>query len=150
MSDAATDAHARPFSGRTAWARSVQTPLRAFLRTETAGAAVLLAAAVVALAWVNADASSYDSLSEGLSSAISPNERLQLLYNPWTSYLIVLLFALAKAGIRINGGFLERAVTSPITLGILVGYVVGKPVGILGGASLVTRVSGGRLRPPVG
>src|SRR5438034_2868546 len=50
------------FSGRTAWARSVQTPLREFLRTETGGAAVLLAAAVAALIWVNVDASSYDSL----------------------------------------------------------------------------------------
>ena len=50
------------FSGRTAWARSVETPLREFLRTETGGAAVLLAAAVAALVWVNVDASSYDSL----------------------------------------------------------------------------------------
>jgi Na+/H+ antiporter NhaA len=51
-----------PFSGRTAWARNVQTPLREFLRTETGGAAVLLAASVAALVWVNVDASSYDSL----------------------------------------------------------------------------------------
>ena len=43
------------FSARTAWARSIQTPLRDFLRTETGGAAVLLAAATVALAWVNVD-----------------------------------------------------------------------------------------------
>src|SRR6187399_616873 len=50
------------FSGRTAWARSVETPLRKFLRTETGGAAVLLAAAVAALVWVNTDASSYASV----------------------------------------------------------------------------------------
>ena len=50
------------FSGRTAWARSVQTPLREFLRTETGGAAVLLAATVAALVWVNVDASSYDAV----------------------------------------------------------------------------------------
>src|ERR671923_2151297 len=50
------------FTGRTAWARSLQTPLREFLRTETGGAAVLLAAAAAALVWVNADAGSYDSL----------------------------------------------------------------------------------------
>src|SRR4029078_10538973 len=50
------------FSGRTAWGRSVQTPLRAFLRTETGGAAVLLAAAVAALVWITVDASSYESL----------------------------------------------------------------------------------------
>jgi hypothetical protein len=49
-------------SGRTAWARSLETPLRAFLRTETGGAAVLLAATITALVWVNVDASSYDDL----------------------------------------------------------------------------------------
>jgi Na+/H+ antiporter NhaA len=88
--------------------------------------------------------------SEGLRSAVSPNERLQQQFHPWTSYVIVPLFALANAGIVIDGGFLERAFTSPITLGILFGYVVGKPVGILGVSWLVTRLTGGRLRPPVG
>ncbi|MFY9578221.1 MAG: Na+/H+ antiporter NhaA [Gaiellaceae bacterium] len=86
----------------------------------------------------------------GLRAAVSPNERLQHLYHPWTSYVIVPLFALANAGIVINGGFLARAFTSPITLGILVAYLAGKPVGILGASWLVTRLSRGRLRPPIG
>jgi Na+/H+ antiporter NhaA len=47
------------FSDRTAWVRRLQTPLRQFLRTETGGAAVLLAAAVAALVWANLDVSSY-------------------------------------------------------------------------------------------
>ncbi|GAB3972740.1 Na+/H+ antiporter NhaA [Actinoallomurus acanthiterrae] len=86
----------------------------------------------------------------GLASAISPNERLQLLYHPWTSYLIVPLFALANAGITISGDLLTRAFTSPITLGILIAYVVGKPLGIAGSTWLVTRLTRGRIRPPVG
>ncbi|MEV6970059.1 Na+/H+ antiporter NhaA [Hamadaea sp. NPDC051192] len=86
----------------------------------------------------------------GLRLAVSPNERLQALYLPWTSYLIVPLFALANAGIKIDGEFLGRAVTSPITLGIAAGFVIGKPIGIIGGSWLVTRLSRGRLRPPVG
>jgi Na+/H+ antiporter NhaA len=86
----------------------------------------------------------------GLRSAISANERLQQLYHPWTSYAIVPLFALANAGIVINGGFLSHAYASPITLGILIGYVAGKPVGIAGTAWVVTKLSAGRLRPPVG
>jgi Na+/H+ antiporter NhaA len=90
------------------------------------------------------------SVGQGLRSAISPNERLQQLYHPWTSYLIVPLFALANAGIAIDGAFLARAFTSPITLGILFGYVLGKPVGILGSSWLLTRSTRGRLRPPVG
>jgi Na+/H+ antiporter 1 len=47
------------FSLRTVWARSSQTPLRRFLRTETASAAVLLAATQAAPAWANTDPSSY-------------------------------------------------------------------------------------------
>ena len=90
------------------------------------------------------------SARAGLRSAVSPNERLQQLYHPFTSYVIVPLFALANAGIVINGGFLSKAYTSPITLGIIVGYVVGKPVGIAGSTWLVTRISRGRIRPPVG
>jgi Na+/H+ antiporter NhaA/protein-disulfide isomerase len=85
-----------------------------------------------------------------LRSATSVNERLQQRFHPWTSYVIVPLFALANAGIAIDGAFLARAFASPITLGILVGYVVGKPVGIVGCSWLVARVSGGRLQPPVG
>jgi Na+/H+ antiporter NhaA len=85
-----------------------------------------------------------------LRAATSPNERLQQLYHPWTSYLVVPLFALANAGIPISGGLLTRAFSSPITLGILFGYVVGKPIGIAGGTFVLTRLTRGRLRPPVG
>ncbi len=85
-----------------------------------------------------------------LRSATSVNERLQQLLHPWTSYAIVPLFALANAGIALDGGFLAGAFSSPITLGILVGYVIGKPVGILGFSWLLTILSRGRLRPPVG
>jgi Na+/H+ antiporter NhaA len=90
------------------------------------------------------------SASTGLAAALSPNERLLELYHPWTSYLIVPLFAFANAGITISGEFLSRAYTSPITLGILIGYVVGKPVGIIGSSWLVTLLNRAQLRPPVG
>ena len=90
------------------------------------------------------------SAREGLSAAISPNERLLGLYHPWTSYAIVPLFAFANAGIAIDTGLLARAVGSPVTLGILFGYVIGKPLGIVGVSLLVTRLSRRRLRPPVG
>src|SRR5919204_3576058 len=90
------------------------------------------------------------SAAAQLRAATPANERLQQLWHPWTSYVIVPLFALANAGIEINGGFLTRAFGSPITLGILVGYTIGKPVGIVGGTWLLTRLTRGRLRPPVG
>ena len=90
------------------------------------------------------------SARAGLRGAVSPNERLQDVYHPWTSYVIVPVFALANAGILIRGDFLAQAYRSPITLGIIGAYVIGKPVGIVVGSWVVTRVTGGRLRPPVG
>jgi Na+/H+ antiporter NhaA len=90
------------------------------------------------------------SARAGLESALSPNERLQHLYHPWTSYVIVPIFALANAGIVIDRSSLANGLASRITLGIAIGYVVGKPVGVLGASWLITRLSGGRVRPPVG
>ncbi|HJU36222.1 MAG TPA: Na+/H+ antiporter NhaA [Gaiellaceae bacterium] len=82
--------------------------------------------------------------------AVSPNERLQTLWHPWTSYAIVPLFALANAGVHLSGSFLAQAYTSRVTLGILLGYVVGKPIGIVGATWLAARLGRGHLRPPVG
>src|SRR5438477_1328137 len=258
---------AAPFSGRTAWTRNLQTPLRSFLATESGSAAVLLAVVVAALVWANVDPASYErvwtttlsirvggtgisqdlrawiysgSISvvplivafalfgcillvraagihfgplyfllgtavwisfyesgvdpvvaglmggvialaypaqrsdlerasdvfrlfreqptgelsrtarSALRSAVSPNERLQSLWHPWTSYAIVPLFALANAGVHLSVGFLSTAYSSPVTLGIMVGYVLGKPIGIVGATWLATKLSRGRLRPPVG
>jgi Na+/H+ antiporter NhaA len=87
---------------------------------------------------------------ESVRLAISPNDRLEQLFHPWTSYLIVPLFALANAGITVSSSFLARAFTSPITLGILFGYVLGKPAGTVGAAWLLTRLSKGAIRPPIG
>ena len=87
---------------------------------------------------------------EVVRGAISPNERLQERYHGWTSYVIVPLFALANADIKISGSFLAHAYSSPATLGIMIGYVAGKPAGTAGAAWLVSRLTKGRLTPPVG
>jgi Na+/H+ antiporter NhaA len=87
------------------------------------------------------------SARASLTSAISPNERLQYRLHPWTSRVIVPLFALANAGIHLDSHLLSAAVRSPVTLGILAAYVVGKPLGILGATWLATRraLGGARL-----
>jgi Na+/H+ antiporter NhaA len=90
------------------------------------------------------------SARESVRTALSPNERLQQLYHPLSSYVIVPLFALANAGIDVNGHFLAQAYASPVTLGILFGYLLGKPIGIVGFTWVVTRLSRDRVRPPVG
>ncbi|MET7747520.1 Na+/H+ antiporter NhaA [Micromonospora sp. NPDC005367] len=90
------------------------------------------------------------SVRAGLIAALSPNDRLQHLYHPWASYLIVPLFALANAGVVIDGELLARAATSPVTIGVVVAYVLGKPAGIILTSRLVARLTHNRLRPPVG
>ena len=90
------------------------------------------------------------SAREGVKVAVSPNERLEQIFHPWTSYLIVPLFALANAGVTLSLGFLASAYTSRITLGIMAAYVLGKPLGTVGAAWLLTRLSGGRVQPLVG
>ncbi len=79
------------------------------------------------------------SASRGVALSIAPNERLQHLFTPWTSYVIVPLFALANAGVELNGEVLRRASSSPVTLGIVFGLVAGKLLGITAATWLFTR-----------
>jgi Na+/H+ antiporter NhaA len=79
------------------------------------------------------------SAQQGVLAAISPNERLQYTLHPVSSYLVVPLFALANAGVHLNSTLIGDAVGSPITLGIFFGYVLGKPIGILGASWIGSR-----------
>jgi Na+/H+ antiporter NhaA len=85
----------------------------------------------------------------GLVSSISPNERIQYELHPWTSYVIVPLFALANAGIHITGSLLSAAASSPVTWGIITGYVLGKPIGVMLGSWIATRPALHGPRSPV-
>jgi Na+/H+ antiporter NhaA len=85
------------------------------------------------------------SASRSLLTTISPNERLQHLFHPWVSYAIVPLFALANAGIVIDAETLGEAANSPIAIGVVLGLVLGKPVGIVLFSWLATRRWLGRL-----
>src|SRR5919106_6983394 len=83
-----------PFSGRTAWARSLRTPLQQFLRTETGGAAVLLGAALAALAWVNIHASSYESFWETSLSVEVGGAGVSLSLREWVNSGLMAVFFL--------------------------------------------------------
>ena len=74
-----------------------------------------------------------------ITRSLSPNERLQHALHPWTSFVVVPLFALANAGIELSAEVLERAFSSPLAIGVVVGLVLGKPIGITAGAWLATR-----------
>ncbi|HEY2655162.1 MAG TPA: Na+/H+ antiporter NhaA, partial [Solirubrobacteraceae bacterium] len=85
----------------------------------------------------------------GVLSSISPNERLQYELHPWTSFVVVPLFALANTGIHLTASLLSAAFSSPVTLGIITAYLAGKPIGVLGGSWLATRPQLRGPRAPV-
>ncbi len=83
----------------------------------------------------------------------SPSQQLETGLTPWTTYVILPIFALANAGVAL-GGQASPNLLSPVSLGILFGLVVGKPLGIslfawfsvrLGLAELPRGVSWGQL-----
>lgn len=78
-------------------------------------------------------------------TAVSPNERLQQRIQPWSSYVIVPLFVLANAGVMLNAQTLTAASTSLLTWGIVLGLVVGKPIGVAAGTWVVLRTGLGRV-----
>src|SRR3984885_9205529 len=89
------------------------------------------------------------SAQQSLQSAISANERLQYDLHPRTSYVILPLFALANAGIHLTSGLMSSAVSSPITWGILIAYVIGKPIGVFTGSWIASRPALHGPRSPI-
>lgn len=82
-----------------------------------------------------------------IDRSVPVGERLQRLWRPWTTFVIIPLFALANAGVALTGETLSAALTSPVTLGIIAGLVLGKLVGILLGTVLAVRIGLGDLAP---
>jgi Na+/H+ antiporter NhaA len=74
-----------------------------------------------------------------ITMALSPNERLQHALHPWSSFVIVPLFALANAGVDLSPELLSAALSSPLVIGIVLALVVGKSLGIPIGSWLATR-----------
>ena len=87
-------------------------------------------------------------LEELTSRTEAPLERLENAFQPWSGYVILPLFALANAGIRIDPGTLVASLTSHIALGVALALALGKPLGIVGG-SWLARASG-LAEPPDG
>ncbi len=72
--------------------------------------------------------------------AVSTVERLELVIHPWTSFLIVPVFALANAGIPLGGDSLSRTAGSPVFWGVVIARVIGKPLGIVGAVIIARRL----------
>jgi Na+:H+ antiporter, NhaA family len=77
-------------------------------------------------------------------------ERLETRLHPWSSYFVIPVFALANAGVSLDGGLLGDALGSRLTWAVVVGLVAGKLVGIAGATMVTARSPLGQLPPGVG
>jgi NhaA family Na+:H+ antiporter len=93
----------------------------------------------------DADAPQWLRLAWLSREAVSPLARVEEALHPWTSHVIVPIFALANAGLVITSQTLRSAATSRVTWGVIVGLVLGKIAGIGGASALVVRSRIGRL-----
>lgn len=85
--------------------------------------------------------------SRSLRESISINERLQTAVGPSVSFVVLPLFALVNAGVKLDAQSLSTALQSPLTWGIVAGLVIGKFVGITGATWLIRRIGLGELAP---
>ena len=70
----------------------------------------------------------------------STAEHLLHRFHPWSSFVIAPVFAVAAAGVTITAEGLRSAATDPVAIGVFLGLVVGKPLGILAGAGLSSKL----------
>jgi NhaA family Na+:H+ antiporter len=82
--------------------------------------------------------------------AVSPLARTEHALLPWTSFVILPIFALANAGVELSLERLTASVTAPVSVGVFLGLVLGKPLGVLAGSVLAVRTGFGRLARDVG
>jgi NhaA family Na+:H+ antiporter len=94
---------------------------------------------------VDVTAEDVRAISFELRESVSVGERLEEQLHPWTSYVVIPVFALANAGIAISASSLRDAAGSAVTLGIVLGLVVGKLVGVFAFASAAIRLGWARL-----
>ncbi len=85
------------------------------------------------------------ALSSIARESVAPLDRLERALHPWSSFVVVPIFALANAGVRFTEIDTGDLVTSPVTLGVAFGLVVGKLVGISVATWIAMRTGIGKL-----
>ncbi len=96
-----------------------------------------------------ADSAAVRDANWKIKESVSVTDRLSGLLSPWTSFVIIPIFALANAGIALGGDKVNSALSSRVTWGIIVGLVVGKPLGVTAFAWAATRFGVASLPPGV-
>lgn len=96
---------------------------------------------------IDEEALESDALNELILLSVEsqpPLDRLEHRLVPWTTFVVVPLFALANAGVRVSWDDLVNAFSDPVTRGVVFGLVVGKPVGIFAFSVIAVRLGIGK------
>jgi Na+:H+ antiporter, NhaA family len=83
-----------------------------------------------------------EALEDACEKVQPPLHHLEHGLHPWVSFVIMPLFALSNAGVRLVGGDWGALIAQPLTIGILLGLVLGKPIGVTVASWLAVRVLG--------
>ena len=127
------------------------TPVRPFQRPEVVSAEAILTAEATddAPDDPDADAARWRRLSWLSREAVSPLARVEHGLHPWSSFLVLPIFALANAGIVLDAESLRAAAETPVALAVAAGLVVGKILGLTAGTALAVRLGLSALPPGV-
>ena len=85
------------------------------------------------------------SFEQLVNATEADSERMTRKLNDWVSFLVLPLFALSNAGVTFSGGAVKELLTSRIAWGVVVGLVIGKPIGIVGFCKLAVKMGLARL-----
>jgi NhaA family Na+:H+ antiporter len=83
-------------------------------------------------------------LHDGEDNQVSVIEWLEERIHPWSSFIIVPLFAFANTGVVITNDSINDAINSPIAWGIFAGLVIGKPIGVLASVFIARKINLGQ------
>jgi len=83
-------------------------------------------------------------LHDSDDNQVSVIEWLEKKIHPWSSFIIVPLFAFANTGVVITSDSINDAINSPIAWGIFAGLVIGKPIGVLASVFIARKINLGQ------
>jgi NhaA family Na+:H+ antiporter len=98
---------------------------------------------VVTAEEATANAADMEELVHLAHESLSPMDRIAHALEPWVAFFVVPVFALANAGVRVVGG--EGAFDTAVIMGVALGLLVGKPIGVLVASWIAVRTGVGRL-----
>ena len=111
-----------------------------YFLTRTQSTPRIVVALIVFLIWYSFYRSGVHATVAGvlMGLTLAHNDELEERLHPWTSYVIIPIFAFANAGVTISASALGNALTSSLGIAVMAGLILGKPLGIIAFSKIAT------------